>query len=111
MELAREAAFVSAIGAVTVWLAWVESDWLAGQITTRHAVLALGAAAAASTALILAGRLATTLGAPGRWFVAAPASLLFVALIAVMSDPAAAEDLSIYASAASLATVLSVRFQ
>ena len=45
MELAREAAFVSAIMAVGVWLAWMEESWLNGDIAPA-AVLTLSAAAA-----------------------------------------------------------------
>ena len=107
-ELAREAAFISAIAAVTIWLGSVESDWLRGDIAAHHAVLGLAACAVASTALIVAGRLASALGRSGQFFIAAPAVLLVSGLLSVTSRPATDPSLAIYASGASMAAALLV---
>jgi diguanylate cyclase (GGDEF)-like protein len=93
MELAREAAFISAIAAVALWLGVIESTWLDGNIQTRHAVLGLAAAAASLAALIMAARLASALGGPGRWFLAAPCALLVTSLLTIVGEPAKASGL------------------
>jgi diguanylate cyclase (GGDEF)-like protein len=110
LELAREALLIAAIFSVTLWLWWVESSWLHHDVTVARAVADLVAIASALTALLLGARLASALGAPGRWFVATPAVLLLAGLLSMVADAAVAVDRVTLVAAAGAASVAAAGF-
>jgi diguanylate cyclase (GGDEF)-like protein len=86
VELARESLLLAALIAVALWLSWVEAGWLDGTISATQAIADLVAIGTGVTSLILAARLSSAVGPAGRWFVAAPVTLLLAGAAAMASD-------------------------
>ena len=108
MEVAREATFIGTIVAVTVWLAWVESAWVAGEVTSSHAVIALTALGTAVGGIMLAARLAGTIGAAGQIFMLVPMLVLTASVIGLRDIVNPAADDAPLAAAATFAAALMI---
>jgi diguanylate cyclase (GGDEF)-like protein len=108
MELAREATFIGTIVAVTVWLAYVEAAWVAGDVGSTHAVIALVALGTAVGGVVLAARLAGTIGAAGQIFTIVPVLVLVAAVVDLRDIVVPEADDAPLAAAAAFAAALMI---